>query len=163
MTVYEKELQDASDEGLDVKERPLKSDAAALIKGNRVALNKRILTTTKEKSCTLAEERGHYHTTVGDILDLTKEENRRQEYRARLWAYNNKIGLAGLISAYRSGCRSLEEFADALNVTEDFLTNALDCYQKKYGANIWYGDYCIQFIPYFEIGTAIIFTNSSSK
>lgn len=147
MTEFEKDLQAAYDEGLDVKEKSLKSDASALIKGNKVALNRRKLTTTKEKICVLAEERGHYHTTVGNILDLSVTENRKQELRARLWAYNTKIGLRGIISAFEARCQSLEETAEYLNVTEKFLADALECYRDKFGVYITVDNYMIQFIP----------------
>lgn len=157
MNAYEHNLQEAYEEGLDVKEKYLKSDADALINGNRVALNKRKLTTTKEKDCKLAEERGHFHTTVGNILDLSKAENRKQELKARLWAYNEKIGLSGLISAYERGYQTPEEVAEYLNVTESFLSDALECYRQKYGVDVWMDNYRIQFEPYFTIGKLYMF------
>lgn len=151
MTDYEKDLQAAYDEGLDVKEKELKSDAAALISGNKVAINKRILSTTKEKACTLAEERGHYHTSVGNILDLEIQDNHKQEYKARLWGYNQKIGLYGLIRAYEARKTTLEEIADYLNVTEKYLTDALKCYQSKYGNFVRLDNYAIIFNPYYAV------------
>lgn len=151
MTDYEKELQAAYDEGLDVKEKNLKSDSAALILNNKVAINTRILSTTKEKACALAEERGHYHTSVGNILDLTIQENQKQEYKARLWGYDNKIGLYGLIRAFESFRVSTEEIADFLNVTEEYLLEAIDCYHSKYGTYVRIDNYGIIFEPYFFI------------
>ena len=62
--------------------------------------NPKDIETQAEKSCVLAEEIGHYHTSSGNILDQNKVESRKQEYRARLYGYNLKIGLTGLISAY---------------------------------------------------------------
>lgn len=59
--------------------------------------------TSAEKTCVLAEELGHHHTSVGDILDMTDVSNRKQERQARLWGYNKLIGLAGLINAYEAG------------------------------------------------------------
>lgn len=49
--------------------------------------------TQTEKSCVLAEEIGRRYTTIGDILDQNDMNNRKQELRARLWAYNKQIGL----------------------------------------------------------------------
>lgn len=152
MTDYEKDLQAAYDDGLDVKEKCLRSDAAALIRGKRIALNRRRLSTTKEKICTLAEERGHYYTSVGDIIDLSVDENRKQELKARLWAYNTKIGLRGLVAAFEHGCQSQEEIADYLNVTEKFLVDAIECYREKYGIYAIVDNYMIRFIPYFYVG-----------
>lgn len=147
MTDYEKDLQAAYDEGLDVKEKELKSDAAALISGNKVAINRRILSTTKEKACALAEERGHYHTSVGNILDLEVQENQKQEYKARLWGYNDKIGLYGLIRAHNARKFTIEDAADFFNVTEKYLLEALDCYRSKYGTYVRIDNYAIIFEP----------------
>lgn len=151
MTAYEQDLQAAYDEGLDVKEKELKSDAAALIAGNRVAINKRILSTTKEKACALVEERGHYHTGAGNILDLSIQDNRKQECKARLWGYNEKVGLYGLIQAYEARKSTLEEIADFLNVTEKYLLDVLECYRSKYGTYAIFDNYAIIFEPYYAV------------
>ena len=103
-----------------------------LIRGSRIAIRKDI-ETQAEKSCVLAEEIGHYRTSSGNILDQNKVESRKQEYRARLYGYNLKIGLAGLISAYEAGCRNLYEMAEYLNATEEYLKEAIQCYHSKYG------------------------------
>ena len=100
-----------------------------------------------EKTCVLAEELGHHHTTVGDILDQSSAENRKQERRARLWAYNKLIGLNGIISAYKSGCRNAHEVAEHLNITEAFLQEALSCYRQKYGLHARIDNYVIYFEP----------------
>ena len=75
-----------------------------------------------EKACVLAEELGHYYTTVGDITDLSDFQNRKQERQARLWGYNKLIGLTGIIQAFRAGCHSRHETAEYLGVTEQFFT-----------------------------------------
>ena len=38
-----------------------------------------------EKASVLAEELGHYYTTVGNILDQEDAGNRKQEHKARTW------------------------------------------------------------------------------
>lgn len=88
---YKALLEEACNEGLTVKEKPLKYNNGR-IKGKRIAIRQDIETTT-EKSCILAEELGHHYTTVGCILDQTNSQNRKQERQARLWAYNKQIGL----------------------------------------------------------------------
>lgn len=142
---YEVLLNTADQAGLTVKEKPL-SESDGLIKGNRIAIRKDI-PTQAEKSCVLAEELGHYFTSAGNILDQTDTVNRRQEYRARLYGYNLKIGLTGIISAHTAGCRNLYEMADYLDVTEEDLKEALDCYQSKYGEYVKVDNYMIYFIP----------------
>ena len=142
---YEVLLNTADQAGLTVKEKPL-SESDGLIKGNRIAIRKDI-PTQAEKSCVLAEELGHYFTSAGNILDQTDIVNRKQEYRARLYGYNLQIGLRGIISAHTAGCRNLYEMADYLDVTEEYLKEALDCYQSKYGEYVKVDNYMIHFIP----------------
>lgn len=84
-----------------------------------------------EKACVLAEELGHYHTTVGDITDLSDSQNRKQERQARLWGYNKLIGLTGIIQAFRAGCHSRHETAEYLGVTEHFYRNVSTATQKN--------------------------------
>ena len=142
---YEVLLNTADQAGLTVKEKPL-SESDGLIKGNRIAIRKDI-PTQAEKSCVLAEELGHYFTSAGNILDQTDIVNRKQEYRARLYGYNLQIGLRGIISAHTAGCRNLYEMADYLDVTEEYLKEALNCYQSKYGEYVKVDNYMIYFIP----------------
>ena len=108
--------------------------------------------TSAEKSCVLAEELGHHHTTVGNILDMESASNRKQERQARLWAYNKQIGLRGLISAYEHGCQNKYEVAEYLEVTDEFLADCIECYRQKYGIGTTVDNYYIMFIPNLTIG-----------
>lgn len=146
---YEQLLTAADQEGLAVKEHPL-TDHDGLLRGNRIAIRKDI-ETQAEKSCVLAEELGHYYTSSGNILDQTDIINRKQEYRARLYGYNLKIGLTGLIRAYEEGCQNLYEMAECLDVTEKYLRNALQCYRSKYGECVSVDNYLICFEPKFAV------------
>lgn len=100
-----------------------------------------------EKACVLAEELGHHYTTVGNILDQSSVSNRKQELRARMWGYDKLIGLTGILKCYKRGCRNMSEMADFLEVTEEFLAEALKSYRKKYGESVTIGDYTICFEP----------------
>ena len=111
-----------------------------------VGLNNQIRTTS-EKSCVLAEELGHHHTTIGDIIDQSDTMNRKQERQARLWAYNKMIGLTGIIKAYKSHCSNSHEIAEFLGVTEDFFKEAIECYRQKYGLYKSIDNYIIYFEP----------------
>lgn len=120
--------------------------ADGLLINKRIAIRKNLSTHT-EKACVLAEELGHYYTTSGNILDQNEVTNRKQELRARLWAYNHQIGLIGIIRAYEHGCRNASEMAEYLNVTEAFLQDALSCYRSKYGICVEFDNYIVFFIP----------------
>ena len=141
---YETLLEEADSQFLVVKEKPLRAHNGR-IKGNRIAIKKDIPTT--QKACVLAEELGHHYTTVGNILDQSKAENRKQERRARLWAYKRAFDLVDLVSAYKHGCRNRYELAEYLEVTEEFLQEALDTYREKYGLYTKVDCYVICFEP----------------
>lgn len=141
---YNALLNEANAEGISIKERPFKTYDGRL-KGKDIYLRKDMNTT--EKSCVLAEELGHYYTTVGNILDMNVSENRKQERQARLWGYNRVIGLFGLIRAYEHGCKDKYEIAEYLDVTEEYLENCINCYQDKYGEYKTVDNYTIYFIP----------------
>ena len=141
---YEKLLDEAQEENLIVKEFSLRANKGR-IKGNRVAIRKNM--PTIEKACVLAEELGHHYTTQGDILEQNTVDATKQEQRARLWAYDKMIGLQGIINAYKHGCSSLHEMADYLDITEEFLREALQRYRSKYGCFVAADNYIIYFEP----------------
>ena len=146
---YEQLLTVADRDGLLVKEQPLQVHDG-LISGKRIAIRKDIDTQTA-KSCVLAEEIGHHCTSSGDILDQSKTENRKQELRARMWAYNKLIGLKGIIRCYEHRCHSFSEMAEYLEVTEEFLSETLKYYRMKYGICVVYEKYVIYFEPTLSV------------
>ena len=141
---YENLLLTADQEGLIVKEKPL-IENDGLIAVNRIAIRHNI--PSVHKACVLAEEIGHYHTAVGDITNQSDVENRKQELKGRLWAYNQQIGLIGLVNAYKQGCHSRHEAAEYLGVTEEFFQDAVDRYRSKYGIYTEIDNYIIFFEP----------------
>ncbi len=141
---YEDLMIESEKHDLIIKEKNLPGYKGRIYK-NRIAVRGNI--PSAEKSCVLAEELGHYYTTVGDILDQSSVENRKQELRARLWAYNKMIGLFGIIRAYEHGCRSASEIAEYLNVTVEFLHDAISQYRSKYGVCVEVDNYIIFFMP----------------
>ena len=143
---YEQLLTVADQEGLLVKEHSL-INHDGLISGRRIAIRRNI-ETQAGKSCVLAEEIGHHCTSSGNILDQTNIMNRKQEYRARFYGYNLKIGLSGLIRAYEAGCRNIFEMAEFLDATEEYLKEALLCYKSKYGICAAVDNYIIYFEPF---------------
>lgn len=141
---YEELLIEADSSNLITKEKPLKANNGR-IKGNRIAIKKDL--STVEKGCVLAEELGHHHLTVGNILDQSINNNRKQEELARLWGYNKLIGLNGIINAYKANCKNKYEMAEYLNVTVEFLEEAIKKYTSKYGFFVQFDNYLICFSP----------------
>ena len=145
MTNLEKMEQHAYEEGVDIDYVAFQSERIKGLYCDRSIAINRSLKSQAEKSCVLAEELGHYHTTEGNILDPSKDGNRKQERLARLWAYDSHIGLEGLTRAYEAGCRSRYEIAEYLDVTEAFLQDAIELYRQKYGPAVHTGPYTILF------------------
>lgn len=144
MTTYEDLLSEADRNNLVAKEKPLRANKGR-IKGNRIAINGKM--TETEKKCIMAEELGHYYTGTGDILDQSSTTNRKQELYGRVHAYNRLIGLMGIIDTYHNHCHSLAESAEYLDVTEDFLSDAISYYKSKYGISVTVDNYVIYFEP----------------
>ena len=109
------------------------------------------LKTTTEKACVLAEELGHYHTSSGNIIDTSIVQNQKQEMRARMLAYDRQVGLIGIVESFRAGCQTLSEMAEFLEVTEQFLKEALERYRQKYGIYTTVDNYIIYFEPYLAV------------
>lgn len=142
---YDNLLMEADREGLTVKEKPLKSSDGR-IKGQKIAIREDI-PTFSQKACVLAEEIGHYHTAIGNIIDMQDAKNIKQERNGRIWAYDKMIGLIGIIKAYERHCLNRYDIADFLGVTEEFLQEALDYYKQKYGVFVTVDHYIIYFVP----------------
>jgi Zn-dependent peptidase ImmA (M78 family) len=143
---YETLLQTAEDEQIEVYEIIFPGGIKGLYGDSVIAINKRI-ETLKEKKCVLAEELGHHFTTSGNITDLKRVCNSKQEGQARKWSYEKLVPLTSIIQASFECCTILYELAEYLDVTEEFLREALTYYESKYGLYTEVDNYCIYFSP----------------
>lgn len=140
---YEELLLEAETSGIAIKELPLQSSDGR-IKGKRIAIRRDIPTLAK-KADVLAEELGHYYTSVGRIVEQDSVNARKQERTARLWAYNKRIGLTGILKAFQNHCTSRYEIAEYLGVSEDTLAEALEYYRQIYGEGVMVDNYLVRF------------------
>ena len=148
MTKYEELLQEACDEGIYVEEKyKFASERLKGLYGDKVIALSKDLGTDAERASIVAEELGHYYTTTGDITDQSNAANRKQEHRARAWVYEELISPQDLIDAFEAGCRSRQEVAEKLEITEQLLTDALAYYKAKYGQYVRCRQYTIIFEP----------------
>lgn len=143
---YERLLREAQKNSIEVYEKPMTPSIKGLYGDNTVWVNSGI-PTIAEKSCILAEELGHHYTSSGDILDQKELRNRKQEKRARNWAYERLVPLDGIVQAYKAGVSNRYEIAEFMNVTEDFLDTAIRHYSEKYGLFASNECYLIYFEP----------------
>lgn len=148
MITYEELLAESDDNRIIAKEKPLPVSKGR-IKGNRIAIQKGL--PESEKKCVLAEELGHYYTAAGNILDQNCLSNRKQELRGRVYAYERLVGLKGIVDAYHNHCTTLSESAEYLDVTEEFLSDALRYYKGKYGIYTTFENYVIFFEPTISV------------
>ena len=143
MNVYEDLLNSAEKNGVKVVEKTFKSEAKGICKGRKIGINKKL--SKAEKTCVLAEELGHYYLTVGNILDTTVSNNQKQEKIARKWAVNRLITIDDFLKANENGCSNIENTAEYLNVTVDFLMSAIESFKTKYGPLYETAGYTITF------------------
>lgn len=146
---YEELLLEAETSGIAIKELPLQSSDGR-IKGKRIAIRRDIPTLAK-KADVLAEELGHYYTSVGRIVEQDSVNALKQERTARLWAYNKRIGLTGILKAFQNHCTSRYEIAEYLGVSEDTLAEALEYYRQIYGEGVMVDNYLIRFEPTLQV------------
>ena len=99
----------------------------------------------------MAEELGHYYTGHRDISDQSSVTNRKQECYDCIYSYNKLVGLMGIIDAYKHNCKSLSESAEYLDVTEEYLNEAISYYRSKYGTSVTVDNYTIFFEPYVAV------------
>lgn len=142
--MYEKLLIEYEKE-VEVIETPLPDNLKGLYADGVVAVN--INLSSNEKACVIAEELGHHYTTAGDILDQSEVSNRKLEKVARNWGYEKLVGLIYLVNAYKSGVRNRHELAEFLEVTEEFIEEALNYYKEKHGLFATVDGYIVYFEP----------------
>ncbi|MEE0716149.1 MAG: hypothetical protein UCH84_06090 [Eubacterium sp.] len=143
MTKYE-EIICEYEQDVDVVEYNFSSDnIKGLYSDGVVAINNKL--STIEKTGIIIEEIGHHFTSYGDIINIHSTSNRKQEFKARMWGYNKLIGLRGLIDAFEHHCQNMYDIADYLNITTDYLKEAIRTYQNKYGNYVELDNYIIQF------------------
>lgn len=109
-------------------------------------LIKRNLSETR-KAEVLYEELAHHKLTYGNILDQSKDINRKFENYARRHGYEAALPLRIIVEAHHYGVSSLYELADYVQLSEEHVLEILEHYKQKHGLTTRYGKYVIQFEP----------------
>ncbi len=147
MTSLERLQQTAADKGLEVVDYHFDSNRIhGLCCDHTIALN-RSLPNSTAKACVLEEEIAHYELTVGDIIFESIPVNRKQEHRARMLAYYRRCNPNMIADALRAGHRSLTDIAEHIEVTEEFLVDAIEGYRQKYGLAVQVGEDLLMLEP----------------
>lgn len=143
--MYDELILEAEKRDVEVIEMKFRSNAKGLYSDGVIAINKNI--SNKDKLCTIAEELGHYHRTYGNILDQSDVVNRKEERKARIWAYRRLVGITDIIDAYNYGVKNRYELSEYLNVTELFIEEAITYYYESYGLYVELDNYMVYFNP----------------
>ena len=99
------------------------------------------------KTEVLYEELAHHKLTYGNILDQSKDINRKFENYARRHGFEAALPLRIIVEAHNYGVSSLYELAQYVQLSEEYVTEILKHYKNKYGIGTHYGEYLITFDP----------------
>lgn len=140
-------------EDLVIKNKHIPIDDGIALKGgfegfydNGVILIDKNLPETR-KAEVLYEELAHHKLTHGNILDQSTFNNRKFENYARRHGYENSISLNKIIDAYKYGVSSLHEFAEYVQLSEEYVHTVLQHYKNKFGLSTCHNGYLIRFEP----------------
>ena len=81
-----------------------------------------------ELNSTIAEEIGHYLTSVGNITRQETNEERKQERKARDVGATLVVTPDNIIECFEEGCQSIQQCAEFLEVTEETFMDAIKYY-----------------------------------
>lgn len=101
----------------------------------------------RRKAEVLYEELAHHKLTYGNILDQSKDINRKFENYARRHGYEAALPLRIIVEAHNYGVINLYELAEYVQLSEEYIAEILKHYKNKYGIGTHYDEYSITFDP----------------
>lgn len=111
----------------------------------KIYINSNLSETRKAE--VLYEELAHHKLTYGNILDQSKDINRKFENYARRYGYEAALPLRIIVEAHNYGVNNLYELAEYVQLSEEHVLEILNHYKNKYGIGTHYGEYLITFDP----------------
>ena len=133
----------ADNDGITVLEHNFIGNTKGIYCDGVVVLNKNC--STIEKCCTLAEELGHHHTASANIIELDTLDKKKQEILGHRWGIEKLLPLSYIVDAVIDGYSNLAELAEHLEVTPEYLQEALVYYSQKHGTSIDYHEHRVIF------------------
>ncbi|MBE7340816.1 ImmA/IrrE family metallo-endopeptidase [Staphylococcus haemolyticus] len=144
MGLYEKML--IEHDYIEVRETDvMPNDLHGLWLGDLILIKRNLSETRKAE--VLYEELAHHKLTYRNILDQSKDINRKFENYARRHGYEAALPLRIIVEAHNYGVSNLYELADYVQLSEKYIVEILEHYKNKYGIHTQYGTYLIQFEP----------------
>lgn len=144
MSHYEELL--TKNEHIKIKDtHSLPNGYSGFYKDGIILIDKNLSETRKAE--VLYEELAHHKLTYGNILDQSKDINRKFENYARRYGYEATLPLHIIVEAYHYGVSNLYELAEYVQLSEGYIAEILKHYKHKYGIVTHYGEYLITFDP----------------
>lgn len=144
MSRYEQLL--AENEHIKIKDtHSLPDGYSGFYKDGIILIDKDLSETRKAE--VLYEELAHHKLTYGNILDQSKDINRKFENYARRHGYEAALPLRIIVEAHNYGVSNLYELAQYVQLSEEHVLEILEHYKQKHGIGTHYGDYAITFEP----------------
>ncbi|MCE4983386.1 ImmA/IrrE family metallo-endopeptidase [Staphylococcus epidermidis] len=144
MSHYEELL--TKNEHIKIKDtHSLPNGYSGFYKDGIILIDKNLSETRKAE--VLYEELAHHKLTYGNILDQSKDINRKFENYARRYGYEAALPLHIIVEAYHYGVSNLYELAEYVQLSEGYIAEILKHYKHKYGIVTHYGEYLITFDP----------------
>lgn len=135
MGIDERLEQEMSDVGIHVVNRAVEGYKGLLVRKDGLSyVFVDPKATRRARAAILAEEFGHYKTSVGDTVRESDDIRiRRAEERAMRAAIDMLVCPEDVIQAIKSGVRNWYELSEALDLPESFLRKAVSVWQRQYG------------------------------
>lgn len=144
MSRYEQLL--AENEHIKIKDtHSLPDGYSGFYKDGIILIDKDLSETRKAE--VLYEELAHHKLTYGNILDQSKDINRKFESYARRHGFEAALPLRIIVEAHHYGVSNLYELAEYVQLSEEHVLEILEHYKQKHGIGTHYGDYSITFEP----------------
>ncbi|WP_053035258.1 ImmA/IrrE family metallo-endopeptidase [Staphylococcus haemolyticus] len=144
MSRYEQLL--AENEHIKIKDtHSLPDGYSGFYKDGIILIDKNLSETRKAE--VLYEELAHHKLTYGNILDQSKDINRKFESYARRHGFEAALPLRIIVEAHHYGVSNLYELAEYVQLSEEHVLEILEHYKQKHGIGTHYGDYAITFEP----------------
>jgi len=135
MGIDERLEQEMTDIGIQVVDRAVEGYKGLLVRKDGLSyVFVDPKATRRARAAILAEEFGHYKTSVGDTVRGSDDIRiRRAEERAMRSAVDMLVCPEEVIQAIRSGVRNWYELSEQLDLPESFLQKAVEIWKKQYG------------------------------
>ncbi|MFR9206961.1 MAG: hypothetical protein ACLVKR_00955 [Lachnospiraceae bacterium] len=146
MTVREHLEQEIYDEGLYLHYEDAPDKIDGMIIYSHIIINKGM--DYKKQNRVIRHELEHYYTCDLNLFEAPVELQHKCECIADRRTVCRLVPLNSLISLYNDGMRSADKIADALEIDEAFLFDALKTYQSIFGYNYQYKGMIINFLPF---------------